>query len=77
MLSRFDADHSGDLSFEEYLALMAVWVEEDETQIIEAFKVTHKPTDKHGYKQTNMQDTKKHVIHKFILGSIVVLVVLL
>ena len=39
VLSRFDADHSGDLSFEEYLALMAVWVEEDETQIIEAFKV--------------------------------------
>ena len=42
VLSRFDADHSGDLSFEEYLALMAVWVEEDETQIIEAFKVTIK-----------------------------------
>ena len=39
VLSRFDTDSSGDLSFEEYLALMAVWVEEDETQIIEAFKV--------------------------------------
>ena len=41
MLSRFDSDLSGDLSFEEYLALMAVWVEEDETQIIEAFKVIY------------------------------------
>ncbi|XP_063682244.1 uncharacterized protein LOC134817069 isoform X10 [Bolinopsis microptera] len=45
VLSRFDADHSGDLSFEEYLALMAVWVEEDETQIIEAFKVFDKSGD--------------------------------
>jgi len=45
VLSRFDADASGDLSFEEYLALMAVWVEEDETQILEAFKVFDKSGD--------------------------------
>ncbi|KAL5254461.1 hypothetical protein ACHWQZ_G014036 [Mnemiopsis leidyi] len=45
VLSRFDTDSSGDLSFEEYLALMAVWVEEDETQIIEAFKVFDKSGD--------------------------------
>lgn len=45
VLSRFDSDLSGDLSFEEYLALMAVWVEEDETQIIEAFKVFDKSGD--------------------------------
>lgn len=45
VLSRFDADASGDLSFDEYLALMAVWVEEDETQILEAFKVFDKSGD--------------------------------
>eukprot|EP00116_Pleurobrachia_bachei_P008418 sb/3468680/ len=45
VLSRFDSDSSGDLSFEEYLALMAVWVEEDEIQIIEAFKVFDKSGD--------------------------------
>lgn len=45
VLTKFDTDKSGDLSFEEYLALMAVWVEEDETQILEAFKVFDRSGD--------------------------------
>ena len=40
MIARFDVDMSGDLSFNEFLALMEVWTEEDEIQMLEAFRVS-------------------------------------
>ena len=39
ILEEYDVDKSGDLDFEEYVNLLSAWVEEDELQLLEAFKV--------------------------------------
>ena len=36
---RFDQDNSGTIDFDEYLVLIQHWIEQDEEQIYEAFKV--------------------------------------
>ena len=37
---RFDQDNSGTIDFDEYLVLIQHWIEQDEEQIYEAFKVS-------------------------------------
>lgn len=45
ILERFDQDNSGTIDFDEYLILIQHWIEQDEEQIYEAFKVFDKDGD--------------------------------
>ncbi|KAL5271542.1 hypothetical protein ACHWQZ_G001983 [Mnemiopsis leidyi] len=45
ILERFDQDNSGTIDFDEYLVLIQHWIEQDEEQIYEAFKVFDRDGD--------------------------------
>jgi len=45
ILVKFDQDESGTIDFDEYLCLIQTWIEQDEEQIYEAFKVFDKDGD--------------------------------
>jgi len=45
ILDRFDQDNSGTIDFDEYLVLIQHWIEQDEEQIYEAFKVFDRDGD--------------------------------
>eukprot|EP00116_Pleurobrachia_bachei_P007131 sb/3467393/ len=55
ILERFDQDKSGTIDFDEYLVLIQHWIEQDETQIYDAFKVRERQGKREGERQGEIE----------------------